>query len=110
MRDGDLPVRPPLVLDAREPDATAVLHRLRACGMPVPTRVRGSLQPAVSDAPSSGRETRLLSAALVGAGARELWRPVTGRHAPVRAGAAAGGDARTPVRPYPRTPTGRRPC
>nr|WP_223770855.1 transposase [Streptomyces huiliensis] len=81
MRDWGLPVRP-LVLDAREPDALGALHRLRACGVPVLARVSGALPLAVSESPLTGRETRLVPASLVMAGARELRRPVIWRHDP----------------------------
>ncbi|MEV5509927.1 IS701 family transposase [Streptomyces orinoci] len=76
VRRWGLPLRP-VVLDARQADTLAALHRLRAAGVPVLARVGGSLRLAASDTPA-GR-TGEISAHQVLAAARDLRRPVLWR-------------------------------
>ncbi|MFC5719277.1 IS701 family transposase [Streptomyces gamaensis] len=85
MRDWGLPIRP-LVLDARESDALAALHRLRATGVPVLAQVSSSLRLTVAEPPVPGRPVEVLPAHQIMGAARDLRRPVMWRdHTPARA-------------------------
>ncbi|GAB2331880.1 transposase [Streptomyces griseoincarnatus] len=73
--DRELPRRP-VVMDAQELDAAALLWRLRATGVPFLVRVGSALPLTPAEAPPAGHGSDLMPAhQLVGA-ARELRRPV----------------------------------
>ncbi|MDG4535210.1 transposase [Streptomyces sp. AV19] len=78
MRDWGMPVRP-VVMDARESDALAALHRLRAAGVPVLARVGGSLRLAPAEPTLPGRGGEALPAHQIMGAARDLRRPVLWR-------------------------------
>nr|WP_198535549.1 transposase [Streptomyces caatingaensis] len=85
MRGWGLPVRP-VVVDAREADALAALHRLRAAGVPVLARVGGSLRLEPAEPTLPGRGGAVLPAHQIMGAARDLRRPVLWREHDERRG------------------------
>ncbi|MFI7503204.1 IS701 family transposase [Streptomyces sp. NPDC049687] len=73
--DRELPRRP-VIIDARELDAAALLWRLRATGNPFLVRVDGVLPLTPAEAPPAGHGNDLLPAHQLAGAVRELRRPV----------------------------------
>ncbi|MFJ8113825.1 IS701 family transposase [Streptomyces sp. NPDC096132] len=73
--DRELPRRP-VVIDAQELDAAALLWRLRATGVPFLVRVAGALPLTPAEAPPAGHGSDPLPADQLAGAARERRRPV----------------------------------
>ncbi|MEU5259230.1 transposase [Amycolatopsis sp. NPDC021455] len=73
-----LPTRP-VVLDARDLDATKVMRRMRAAHLPVLARIDGGVRLAVTDPALTGHHADVLPAHHIARAAKHFRRPVTWR-------------------------------